>query len=162
MKIYKTPWYSILILMFSGIIFFSLVLWNLEEVLNWNLSEQFYFIIGLIFSFVLLRYSFYLWRNRMEGKGIYWDDEGITIDLKGNKIYWDEIEDIRFYKGRGGKSTVIYPHYTNHEKIRIHHKKMMPVTAHSIEWFLVEKPKEMHNNLMKTWEEKRISKKKSG
>lgn len=95
----------------------------------------------------------------MEGKGIYWDDEGITIDLKGNKIYWDEIEDIRLYKGRGGKSTVIYPHYTNHEKIRIRHKKMMPVTAHSIEWFLVERPKEMHNNLMKTWEEKRISKK---
>jgi hypothetical protein len=32
---------------------------------------------------------------------------------------------------------------------------MMPVTVHSIEWFLVEKPKEKHNNLMKTWEEKK-------
>ncbi|MBT2739002.1 hypothetical protein [Bacillus sp. ISL-7] len=55
----------------------------------------------------------------------------------------------------GMKSFVIYPHYTNHEKIRIRHKKWMPTTAYSIDWFFIEKPRELHQNLMKTWEEKK-------
>ncbi|KAB7709247.1 hypothetical protein F9802_02720 [Bacillus aerolatus] len=67
------------------------------------------------------------------------------------------MEDIRFDKGylTGIKSTVIYPHYTNHEKIRIRHKKIMPTTAYSLVWFFIEKPREMHNQLMETWEEKK-------
>ncbi len=97
-----------------------------------------------IFSIFTIGYSIYLWRKRNEGKGFYWDDEGIVIDLKGNKIYWDEIEDIQYFKSSSAsfsKSTVIYPHYTNHEQIRIRHKKWMPKTAHSIDWILIEKPK---------------------
>jgi len=43
----------------------------------------------------------------------------------------------------------IYPYYTNHKKIRIRRKKKMPTTAHSIDWFYIEKPKELHENLMK-------------
>ncbi|KEF38691.1 hypothetical protein M670_01902 [Schinkia azotoformans MEV2011] len=49
---------------------------------------------------------------------------------------------------------MIYPHYSNHEKIRIRHKKFMPTTAHLIEWYLIEKPKEMHKNLMQVWQER--------
>ncbi|WP_260871726.1 hypothetical protein [Bacillus sp. X1(2014)] len=101
--------------------------------------------------------SIYLWRKRNEGKEFFWDDEGIVVDLKGNKVYWDEIEDIQFFKSSTSsfsKATVIYPHYTNHEKIRIRHKKWMPKTAHSIDWILIEKPKEYHKNLMHAWEEK--------
>ncbi|ETT83954.1 hypothetical protein C176_12968 [Viridibacillus arenosi FSL R5-213] len=30
----------------------------------------------------------------------------------------------------------------------------MPTPAHSIEWFLIEKPKKFHKNLMEFWEEK--------
>ncbi|KAB2328364.1 hypothetical protein F7731_25620 [Cytobacillus depressus] len=70
-------------------------------------------------------------------------------------MLWNEIENIKYYNVRGMKSTVIYPHYTNHEKIRIRRKKWMPTTAHSIDWILIEKPKEYHKNLMKVWEEKK-------
>ncbi|MBP0725381.1 hypothetical protein J5Y03_09295 [Bacillus sp. RG28] len=72
----------------------------------------------------------------------------------GNKVYWNEIESIKYSNVKGMKSTVIYPHYTNHEKIRIRRKKWMPTTAHSIDWLLIEKPTELHKSLMKTWEEK--------
>jgi hypothetical protein len=112
-------------------------------------------IIGFLFPFVLIGYAIYLLKKRSEGKGFYWDDEGIVIDLNGNKVYWNEIESIKYSKGRTGTSTVIYPHYTNHEKIRIRRNKWMPTTAHSIAWALIENPNEYHENLMKTWEEKR-------
>ncbi|OIK14274.1 hypothetical protein BIV60_12205 [Bacillus sp. MUM 116] len=76
------------------------------------------------------------------------------MDLQGNKVYWEEIESIQYSNVRGSKSTVIYPHYTFHEKIRIRRKKLMPTPAHSIDWFYIEKPKEFHQILMETWEEK--------
>ncbi|OIK11800.1 hypothetical protein BIV60_17495 [Bacillus sp. MUM 116] len=110
--------------------------------------------ITLIFPFTFIGYAIYLSRKRNEGKGFYWDDEGIVIDLKGNKVYWGEIEDIKYSNVRGMKSTVIYPHYTNHEKIRIRRGKSLPTPAHSIDWILIEKAKEYHKNLMKVWEEK--------
>jgi hypothetical protein len=111
------------------------------------------------FSAITIGTSIYLWSKRIDGRGFYWDDEGIVIDLKGNKVYWDEIEDIQFFKSSTysfSKSTVIYPHYTNHEKIRIRRNKWLPTPAHSIDWILIEKPKDYHINLMKAWEEKRI------
>ena len=150
--IYKISWYPILIFMFFGFIFLLLNFWDVKGILE----HLFVFIGGFIFSFVLLGSSFYLWRKRIAGKGFYWDDKGIVIDLKGNKVYWYEIEDIKFYKSSVThmKSTVIYPHYTNHEKIRIRHKKLMTTTAHSIEWYLIEKPKEMHQNLIQSWRER--------
>jgi hypothetical protein len=114
-------------------------------------------IFGMIFSFFIIGYSIYLLRKRNEGIGFYWDEEGIVIDLKGNKVYWDEIEEIKFFKSSttNMRSTVIYPHYTNHEKIRIRLKKLLPTPEHSIAWILIEKPKDYHKNLIKVWEEKR-------
>ncbi|WP_180260026.1 hypothetical protein [Bacillus cereus] len=53
------------------------------------------------------------------------------------------------------KSTVIYPHYTHHNKIQERHKKWLPTPAHSIDWFFIEKPKDYHKNLMIAWEEKK-------
>ncbi len=123
------------------------------------ISHLFVFIIGLFFSFVFIGYSIYLWRKRNDGKGFHWDDKGIVIDLQGNKVFWDEIESVKYSNVRGLKSTVIYPHYTNHEKIRIRRKKWMPTPAHSVDWFLIEKPKEYQKNLMNTWKEKRNSQK---
>ncbi|TWT05603.1 hypothetical protein FQV26_13400 [Planococcus sp. CPCC 101016] len=77
--------------------------------------------------------------------------------MKGHKVYWEEIEEIQFrqlWSLPWTKSTVIYPHYTNHEKIRIRRNKWMPIPGHSIDWILIEKPKEYHENIMKVWEEK--------
>ncbi|MFF3102260.1 hypothetical protein [Viridibacillus arvi] len=151
-KMYKISLYPILALMFTGgIMFFLFCSMGLTDIL----SNIFISFVGFFFSFVFLGYSFYLLRKRREGKGFYWDDEGIVIDLQGNKVYWDEIESIQYSNVRGMKSTVIYPHYTNHEKIRIRRKKWMPTTAHSIDWFNIEMPRELHKNLMKTWEEKK-------
>jgi hypothetical protein len=87
----------------------------------------------LLLAFVFLGHAYYLLKKRKEGKAFYWDNEGIVIDLQGNKVYWEEIESIQYSNIRGMKSTVIYPHYTNHEKIRIRRKKWMPTPAHSID-----------------------------
>jgi hypothetical protein len=134
--------------MVSGILLFILSIMALK-------AAPFVSILMIIFSIITLGSSIDLWRKRNEGKGFYWDDEGIVIDLKGNKVYWDEIEDIQFFKSSTNsfsKATVIYPHYSNHEKIRLRRNKWMPTPAHSIDWILLEKPKEFHNNLMKVWE----------
>lgn len=148
--------YLILFFMVSGFILLLLCFLDYKNILSHLLTV----ITGILFSFCLLGYSFYLLKKRKEGKGIYWGHDGIVVDLKDNKIYWDEIEDIKFYNGRGGKSTVIYPHYTNHEKIRIRHKKWLPTTAHSIDWFSIEEPRDMHTNLMKAWKERKCEKPK--
>jgi hypothetical protein len=119
-RMYKISLYPILSFMFiGGIMFFSFCFMGLKEIL----SHKFLSIVESFFSFVFLGYFFYLLRKRREGKG----------------FYWDEIEDIKYFKGRVGisKSTVIYPNYTNHEKIRIRRKKWMPTTSHSIDWFLI-------------------------
>lgn len=62
-------------------------------------------------------------KKRRENTVFYWDDEGIIIDLDGNKVYWYEIEDIIYSGFPGTKSTVISIHYTHQENIRIRHKK---------------------------------------
>ncbi len=118
----------------------------------------FWSILMFAFSTSIIGASFHLWRKRREGKGFYWDEEGIVIDLNGNKVYWHEVEDIQFFKGSTesfSKATVIYPHYTHHEKIRIRRKKWLPTTAHSVDWFLIENPKEYHKNLMCEWEQRK-------
>jgi hypothetical protein len=114
-------------------------------------------LVIMLLSTMCIGWSVHLWRKRKEGMGFYWDEEGIVVDLKGNKIYWNEIESIQFYENKTAnlsKATVIYPHYTHHEKIRVRLKKWMPTPAHSIDWFLIEKPREYHEQLMKVWEEK--------
>lgn len=148
---YKISWYSIFSFMIMGIIFLAFCVEDLKEI---STQQIFVFILGVFVGFVFLGYAIYLWRKRIEKGGFYWDDEGVVIDLKGNKVYWHEIEEIKFVKGRSGRSTVIYPHYTYHERIRIRRKKWMPTTGHSIEWFLIEKPKDYHENLMIAWKEK--------
>ncbi len=88
------------------------------------------------------------------------DDEGIVVDLHGNKVHWYEIKAITCQNFQGSKSTLISPHYTHHENIRIRYKRWLPTIAHSIYWFSIEKPKDYHKNLMIAWEEKRTNKNK--
>lgn len=155
-KIYRISLSSIIIFMTAGIIFLFLWLVNIKDIFSHiDFSYIATFIGGLLGSFVFLGYSFYLLKKRKRGMGFYWDDEGIVIDLNGNKVYWNEIENIKYYNAKGTQSTVIYPYYTNHEKIRIRRKKWMPTNSHSITWFLIESPNEFHENLMKTWEAKK-------
>jgi hypothetical protein len=149
-RLYRVSLVLIMIFMVAGILLFILSFLALS-------AAPMVSILMFIFSTFTIGYSIYLWRKRNEGIGFYWDDEGIVIDLKGNKVYWDEIEDIQFFKSSTtsfSRATVIYPHYTNHEKIRIRRKKTLPTPAHSIDWILIEKPQEFHNNLIEVWQGK--------
>ncbi|MGN4443355.1 hypothetical protein ACTFOB_00160 [Bacillus cereus group sp. MYBK79-1] len=121
------------------------------------LIDEFFFlgILILIIPGIFIYYSFYLLKKRRENTGFYWDDEGIIIDLDGNKVYWYEIEDIVYSGFPDTKATVISTHYTHHENIRIRHKKWQPTIAHIIYWYLMAQPKDYHKNLILTWEEKK-------
>ncbi|WKA54488.1 hypothetical protein [Planococcus shixiaomingii] len=159
-KIYRVSLLTIGAFMLGSILFLLINLAALVEALKEGSIVEALTFTGMLFVLPLpfLGYSIYLWRKRKEGKGFYWDDEGVVVDLKGSKVYWDEIESIVFSENKTialSKSTVIYPHYTHHEKIRIRRNKWMPTPAHSIDWFLIEKPKEYHENVMKVWEEKK-------
>lgn len=157
-KIYKISRPLIIVFMISGLSFLFICLLGLRDSIENGLLETVKMIgITILLPFPFIWYSIYLWRKRKEGRGFYWDDEGVVIDLKGAKVYWEEIEDIKFNKiwmESLSKSTMIYPHYTHHEKIRIRRKKWMPTPGHSIDWILIEKPKEYHESLLRAWEEK--------
>ncbi|MGI2328167.1 hypothetical protein [Planococcus sp. YIM B11945] len=158
-KIYRLSLPMIGIFMVFGILILFINILALRDALNEGLWDVLMF-GGLIFIFPLpfIGYAIYLWRKRKEGRGFYWDDEGVVIDLDDNKVYWEEIESIQLYSGyKSGlsKATVIHPHYTNHEKIRERRKKWMPTPAHSIDWFMIEKPEEYHESVMKAWGERR-------
>ena len=115
-------------------------------------SDPFFCLLSIIIcSLPLYICSYYLYRARKLGQGYYFDDEGITIDLKETKVYWHEIEDIQFMKYQGYKSTIIYPHYTYHEKIRMRRGKKLPTTSHSIDWIMIERPKIYHKQLLLAW-----------
>ncbi len=157
-KIYRVSLLTIGAFMLSGLLFFAILVMALREAPKDSLTEVLVLslVMGLL-SASLIGYSMYFWRKRKAGKGFYCDDEGIIIDLKGNKVRWDEIERIQYSENHTvplSKSTVVYPHYTHHEKIRIRLKKWMPTTAHSIDWFMIEKPREYHEHVMKVWKEK--------
>lgn len=145
--------------LFFGLFFLLIFVWALVDALQEGVWETLKVIAGMIvFPLPIIAYPIYLLRKRKEGHGFYWDEEGIVIDLKGNKVYWDEIESIRFsqlFFFFWTKSTVIYPHYTYHENIRARRNKWMPTPAHSVDWILIEKPKDYHANVMAAWEEKR-------
>ncbi|WP_316569492.1 hypothetical protein [Neobacillus sp. YIM B06451] len=152
MKVYRISLLAISVFMVFGFTWFGLGIFSLLQKATAGL------LLTLSFPLLFIVYATYLLRKRSQGNGFYWDEEGIVIDLNGNKVYWEEIESIRYMNFRGMKSTVIYPHYTFHEKIRARRNKWMPTTAHSVEWFFIEKPKEFHKNLMKAWEGKQASK----
>lgn len=139
----------ILMMLATGL--FSLLIFILALIDEFS----FLFTLFIIFPGLFLYYGFYLLKKRRGNTVFYWDDEGIIIDLDENKVYWHEVEDIRFDKTQGMKSTVIYPHYTHHNKIQERRKKWLPTTAHSIDWFLIEKPRDYHKNLMIAWEQKK-------
>lgn len=112
------------------------------------------FIFILILTIPLLYFAFYLYKKRSKGIGYYFDDEGITIDMKGTKVYWHEVDDIQFQSSLLFllKSTVIYPHYTYHKTICARRGKKLPTPAHSIDWLAIERPKIYHEQLMIHWE----------
>ncbi len=143
-----------LFLALASIITSLLAVGNIKDMVTDILT----FIGELSVSSLFLGYGVYLFSKRKQGKAFYWDDEGVVIDLRGNKVYWKEIEEIRFVKVKSLKSTVIYPHYTYWEQIRIRHKKSIGTTAYDIPWFLIERPKEYHQNLMKAWEKQQEKK----
>ena len=116
-------------------------------------SDPFLCILAImVFSVPAYVLSYYLYKKRKGGYGYYFDEEGITIDLKETKIYWHEVEEIKFMNGQGYKSTVIYPHYTYHEVIRMRRGKKLPTPAHSIDWIAIERPKLYHKQLLAAWD----------
>lgn len=156
-KVYRPSLLTIVALFVTGVFFITVYIMALVYS-PWQGLGSFLMLTVMLASLsaLSLGWSFHLWRNRKNGNGFYWDEEGIIIDLKGVKVYWEEVESIQLNDGAYSlsKSTVIYPHYTHHEKIRMRRKKWMPTTAHSIEWFLIEKPVEFHDHIMKLWVEK--------
>ncbi|MDF2556924.1 MAG: hypothetical protein K0R71_752 [Bacillales bacterium] len=152
LKVYKISLNPILLFFFTGLFFFLLSLMVLIESFT-NFAKTMSSLGGVIFSIVLFYYTYNLLKMRKEGKGYFWDSEGIVIDFEGNKVYWFEIESIKYFNYKSGRSTVIYPHYSYHEKIRIRRKKRLGTPAHTIDWFTIENSKEFHDNLMKAWED---------
>jgi hypothetical protein len=149
MKPYKTPLSKIIVFILIGIGILLLPLFDLKG-LHSNLSS---FAALVVMGLFFLGIGLFLLRKRISGPGFFWDEEGVVVDYKGNKILWDEIEDIQLRRsGDGYRSTVIYPHYSYHETIRLRHGKKLPTPDHSIQWTWISQPKKFHSELIEAWE----------
>lgn len=131
-----------------GILFFSMCISVVPTVTSYPLIPL-PLIFGFLFSFTTIFFSLYFWKNRREGKGYSWDEEGIVVNFKGNKVYWNEIEKIEFENLRVNQ-TVIYTRYNCQEVINLHKRYQ-----YAIVWFDIEDPKEFHSNLIWAWNRNR-------
>ncbi|ANS48540.1 hypothetical protein BT246_31780 [Bacillus thuringiensis] len=86
LKIYRASIQSILFVLSFGVVFLLISILSLME--EFDLLG----IISIFFSLWLLKYALTLWKTRANDI----DDEGIVVDLHGNKVYWYEIEDITY------------------------------------------------------------------
>ncbi|OCA87990.1 hypothetical protein A8F94_09180 [Bacillus sp. FJAT-27225] len=151
MKPFKTPLYKTIVFILIGIGILLMPLSDLDG-LRSNLSG---FAALMIMGLFFLSIGLYLFRNRINGQGFFWDDEGVVVDYNGNKVFWDEIEDIQMRRsGDGYRSTVIYAHYSHHEKIRLRHGQKLPTPDHAIQWTWISQPKKFHSELLKAWKTK--------
>ncbi|CRK84723.1 hypothetical protein [Neobacillus massiliamazoniensis] len=147
-RIYRTSWRIIISFMGVGILFFLMCILAIPTGISFPL------ILGFLFSFTAIFLGLYDWKNRRKGKGYYWDEEGVVVNFKGNKVYWNEIEKIEFLNRRG-KTTVIYPRYNCQETIMKRHKKYVPAKGYAIVWFDIEDPNEFHSKLIRAWNRKK-------
>lgn len=158
-ELYKISRWFIGVLLTVGTSFLVGVIFILpQEMSFFKVSDIFLFVVSLVISLTFTIYGIYLFQMRRQGRHFYWDDEGIVVDLKGNKVYWHEIESISLSNYQGRKATLIYLHYTHHESIRVRFQKMWGTTAYSIDWFFIERGKAYHKGLMKRWEEQQKKK----
>ncbi|KQL39192.1 hypothetical protein AN960_09450 [Bacillus sp. FJAT-25509] len=160
MKVYKPKILTIFIFAIFGILFLFILLMAITSTKHFSISKIFVIIGFLVFIFLLFWDSIKFWNYRKKGIGIYWDEEGVVVDFVGNKIFWDEIENIEFIKTKSSRTTFVRVHYSKEEQVRLRHK--LPLKnifwrySGSIEWFEIEKPKEMHTNLVNYWEKKKF------
>jgi hypothetical protein len=49
----------------------------------------------------MVSYLCSLFFNNLEGKGVYWDEEGIYYNKKGQKIHWIELKEVRYCEEKG-------------------------------------------------------------
>lgn len=120
----------------------------------WILSESvsIWWAVSMFVSIFILGYAVYYEKARRQSKGFYWDDEGVVIDLDGTKVYWYEIEKIKFFQGMYlERSTIIFPHYQYHEEIFKRQKDGTRTPAYQIEFQRMQHPKQFHEGLMNAW-----------
>ncbi|WP_142317441.1 hypothetical protein [Bacillus sp. AFS017336] len=146
MKKYRSSWLLILLLFTVG----GIILAYLISTIG-NQPIDIYFFADLLFGLFWISCGIWFFKTRINGKGIYYDEEGVVINFKGNKISWQEIEEIKKQS---------YPMYITYiflkndvvETIRIRHRKKSYNKCFSIYWFMISKPRKMHKEIMKCWE----------
>jgi hypothetical protein len=100
---------------------------------------------------------YYYYNLRRKGAAIIVDDEGVTINFKGHKIYWSEIENIVHHKPSFGDnqrihSTMIYPKISAYKAIRIRFKKPYAMPGYDVEWMIIENPQKFNDSVFTRWE----------
>ncbi|MES9685661.1 hypothetical protein CN514_21155 [Bacillus sp. AFS001701] len=161
MKVYKAKIQLMFFFIVIASISLFLTIMFTVSLSRFTVSNLFYWIGLVAFDFLLFWSSYSIFLSRKRGKGVYWDDEGVVVDFKGNKIFWNEIENIEMHKNDNEwftKSTFIRVFIYKEEQVRLRHK--LPLKnifwrySGNINWIEIEKPKEMHEALVQNWKEK--------
>lgn len=153
MKTYRYSWKSLSLIITLVVIAVLIGIGLLSE------KEYLYslipFSIGIGFVFVFLHY--YKYRKR----GPIWvvDDEGLTINLKGQRLYWSEIESIKLYSpkffdttNQVTHSTALYTKISAYKAIRIRFNIPYASECYLMDWTMIENARDFHNTVMEKWE----------
>lgn len=162
MKIYKAKIQLIYFFVIIGIISLIFTIMFSVSINRFTISNFFICIALIAFTYFLFWCSYSMFQSRKRNEGVYWDDVGVVVDFDGNKIFWNEIENIEFHNLENeffSKSTYIRVFIYKEEEVRLRHK--LPLKnifwrySGSIDWITIEKPKEMHEALIQFWEDKK-------
>ncbi|GGI11828.1 hypothetical protein [Gottfriedia solisilvae] len=161
MKVYKAKIQLVFFLIVIGFISLFFTIMFSVSISRFTVSNFFIWIGLIALTYFLFWCSYSLFLSRKKGEGVHWDDEGVVVDFEGNKIFWNEIENIEFHKSENEmltSSTYIRVFIYKEEQVRLRHK--LPFKnifwrySGSIDWITIEKPKEMHEALIQFWQEK--------
>jgi len=106
-------------------------------------------VIGILILFYLAGVYLVRWRKN----SFFWDEEGVIVDTKGNKLYWSELADIKMNKSRG-KTLIFYVNNFSCKEVakRIKKKELAnPPYTYEVNFFQLGLFDEFCEELMKVW-----------
>ena len=110
-------------------------------------------LLSSIFLLFVFGYSLYLLKKKLDGAGFYWDDEGVVIDLQGNKIYWKEISQIKKQSFLFNSTQVfVWSHSQDQVGKRIKKRGGRMPSYYIIHWVMVKEANEFHQAILAQWE----------
>lgn len=109
------------------------------------------FLIECGLAGLFIYFGLFLWYQRLKKQPIHYNDEWITVDGDGHRIYWNEIESVQFSNVGGMKTTTIVPKKQCYKILKQRMGQHNLQKVYAFYWFYLERPKQLHDQIIQQW-----------